>query len=182
MSSLIVCRNTESAVLQARASKVWSLIRQLDFSRITPSSVVSCSLLVPENEQVEAPEFGEAVTFEEVKYRTVPINDACAFTCACAVGSLRRVVYKDGAEFVFRLVELSDIQRAVSYELIETDAALNVSSVLHTIHLHEVTETDETYISWTTEFSGDCDQYIYSDAKFKKLDAFKDLRNVFTSS
>ena len=181
MAALIVCRNTESTVIPVRASQAWSIIRQLNFQSLMPTSVESCSMIVPENSMgTHALVQTETVRFEDMRYRTVVLdeNAMTPFVCGAAVGSLRRVVYKDGAEFVFRIVEISDVQRVVAYELIETDATVNVSSVLHTIQVHEVTETGETFLSWTTEFSGDCDQHVFSDAKFKKLDAFKDFRNV----
>lgn len=185
MTSIVVCRNTESAVIKARTSLVWASFKNLNFKQLLPSTVVDCFLLVPaiENpsEHALSPPELHHVRLEEVDYLAYKIDQSSksAFTCPLALGSLRRVVYKDGAEFVFRLVELSDIQHTVSYELIETDATVNVSGVLHTIQLTEITETAETFISWTTEFSGDCDQHVYSDAKFKKLDAFKDFKRVF---
>jgi len=149
-----------------------------------PSIVAKCSLLIPHS----GPS-GEASTKSPttVKLEDVEYSDL-SFTCASvsspfqsslSVGSLRHVLYKDNAEFVFRIIEISDIQRQVSFELIETDATVNVSSVLHTIQLHEITETNETLVTWTTDFSGDCDMHVYNDCKYKKLDAFKDMRNVF---
>ena len=180
--SAVVCRNVESAVLKVKAAKAWSLVRQLDFARLTPGVVKETSLLVPVHAFAGqgSPREPRSVTLEDVEYNTMAITETgmSPFTCGAAVGSLRRVVYRDGAEFVFRIVELSDLHLSVSYELIETDATLNVSSVLHTLHLVPVTESDETLVVWTTEFSGDCDAHVYSDAKFKKLDAFKDMRRV----
>lgn len=185
MTSIVVCRNTESAVIKARTSLVWASLKNLNFKQLVPSTVADCSLLVPTfgNQNEPSPSHPELkrVTLAEVDYLAceIDLSSKSAFTCPLALGSLRRVVYKDGAEFVFRLVELSDIQHTVSYELIETDSTVNVSGVLHTIQLTEITETAETFISWTTEFSGDCDQHVYNDAKFKKLDAFRDLKNLF---
>lgn len=178
--SAVVCRNVESAVLNVKIAEAWTVVRQLDFSRITPGAVKDCSLLVPDQMFQSSPRAGKAVSLEDVEYKAMAISEPAMtpFTCGAAVGSLRRVVYRDGAEFVFRVVELSDLQHSISYELIQTDATLNVSSVLHTLHLVAVTETDDTLVVWTTEFSGDCDPHVYSDAKFKKLDAFKDMRHV----
>jgi hypothetical protein len=183
MAAPIVCRNIESSVIPVPASKAWSMVRQLNFATLMPSMVKSCSMMVPETAlgpHSTACVENQSVVFEDMGYRTVALDDKAMspFLCGAAVGSLRRVVYKDSAEFVFRVVEISDIQRIISYELIETDATVNVSSVLHTIQIYDVTETGETFIIWTTEFSGDCDQHVFSDAKFKKLDAFKDFRNV----
>jgi hypothetical protein len=165
-------------VIPVNVSKAWSLIRQLNFATLMPSTVKSCSLMIPENYKPNQVVSKESVVFEDMRYSLVMLDDdsMSPFLCGSAVGSLRRVVYEDSAEFIFRIVEISDTQRIISYELIETDATVNVSSVLHTIQVHEVTETGETFVSWTTEFSGDCDQHVFSDAKFKKLDAFKDFR------
>ena len=184
MTSLVVCRNTESAVIPAKTSEAWSVVRQLNFASLMPSSVKACSLLLPEVSSglLQETNFGKhAVTFEDVSYKTVKLDDAAMspFLCGCAVGSLRHVVYHDDAEFVFRILEMSDLQHMVAYELIQTDATVNVSSVLHTIQLSEITESGQTFVAWTTEFSGDCDQHVFSDAKFKKLDAFKDFRKLF---
>ena len=191
-TGLIVCRNTESAILHAKVSDAWLLVKRLNFAEMTPSTVTKCTLLLPVAVGAGAPSHegagghsgAKTVKLEDTEYRGVSISEAALspFTCAFAVGSLRHVVYKDGAEFVFRVVEISDVQRLVSYELIETDSTVNVSSVLHTIQLMEVTESDDCVLSWTTEFSGDCDQHVYSDAKFKKLDALKDIRTVLGHS
>ena len=186
-SQLIVCRNTESAVIKVKASEAWALIRRLNFVDIMPSIVKRCSLLIPLGAGTSSPgptsprSKSSTVKLEEVEYQDLPLGNGSGnpFACAVAVGSLRHVVYKDSAEFVFRVVEISDVLRQISYELIETDATINVSSIMHTIQLFEVTETGETMINWTTDFSGDCDQHVYSDCKYKKLDAFKDIRKNF---
>ena len=185
MSQMIVCRNTESAVINVKTSEAWSIIRKLNFAELMPSTVKTCSLLIPQVFLDASPKAGKVagagVKLEDVEYQDLPMignTFANPFACAVAIGSLRHVLYKDGAEFVFRIVELSDVLRQVSYELIETDATVNVSSIMHSIQLFEVTETNQTMISWTTDFSGDCDQHVYNDAKYKKLDAFKDFRKV----
>jgi hypothetical protein len=182
MSQLIVCRNSESAYLKVKAQEAWNLIKLLDFTKLNNSRVSKCSLLIPTHgittERAPTIEGVKTITLEDVAYRDVEISEVSPFTCPVAIGSLRHVSYKDGAEFVFRVVEMSDLQRMVSYELIETDSTVNVSSVLHTIQVLEITETSESVVTWTTEFSGDCDQHVYSDCKFKKLDAFQDMRSA----
>ena len=155
----LVCRNTESAVINAKTSELWSVIRRLNFVDIMPSIVKNCSLLIPKDSIQVSPlsPRSKVIKLEDVEYQDASIStQANPFTCAVAVGSLRHVVYKDGAEFVFRIVEVSDLLHQISYELIETDATVNVSSVLHTIQLHEITQSGQTFLCWTTEFSGDC--------------------------
>jgi hypothetical protein len=178
MSSSIVCRNTESAVIPTKVSHLWEIVKRLDFAVLMPGIVKACHLLIPESSAHQG-QSREVISLDNAKYSSVPVADsASVFACATAVGSLRRVVYKDNAEFIFRIVEISDIHRQVAYELIQTDASVNVTSVLHTIQLIEITETNESLINWTTEFSGDCDSHVYSDCKYKKLDAFKDMRKI----
>ena len=183
---LVVCQNCESAVIKCRVSEAWTTVKKLNFAELTPSAVTSCSLLVPSDvvPKRSSSASSSTVMLEDIQYSDLPIDSAglSPFLCASSIGSLRHVVYNDAAEFVFRVVEMSDVQRQVSYELIQTDATVNVSSVLHTIQLLEITESNETLISWTTEFSGDCDLHVYNDAKYKKLDAFKDLKTLLEKS
>ncbi len=184
-TSGIVCRNTESAVINSKTQPLWDVVKNLDFAVLMPSIVRTCALLVPHTSHDACPKTTETnhkLTLDDTEYTCIDV--ACgsknAFACATSVGSLRRVEYKDKAEFVFRVVEVSDVHRRVSYELIHTDTTVNVTAVLHTIQLFDITESGQTMVNWTTEFSGDCDPHVYNDCKYKKLDAFKDFRNIKT--
>lgn len=164
------CRNKESALINIPASLLWASVRTLDFRQLNPDLVKSCSLLIPSAEG--------KVSLEGQTYLDVGMDgdDLSGFGCPLSIGSLRHVVYKDGAEFVFRIIELSDVQGFVTCELIQTDSTVNVSAVQHTFQVIEITETRQCVITWTTEFSSDVDQHVYSDCKYKKLDAFKAMR------
>lgn len=178
---MIVCRNKESAVFNSPASRTWETVRRLNFAELNPSLVKSCSLLIP-GKRMPSPDLsqGKVVKLEDVEYHDVPITEEAMlpFMCTNAVGSLRQVVYKDGAEFVFRIIEISDISDQISFELIQTDATVNVSGVIHTLQVLDITETRQSLIVWTTEFASDADQHVISDSKYKKLDAFKDMRRA----
>ncbi len=93
-----------------------------------------------------------------------------------AIGTLRRVLYKDGAVFTYRVIEISELRHRIVFDLIHVDASIQVSGVMHTIELKPVTESNQTFLTWRTEFSGDCNFNLIQDSKFKKLDAFKDMR------
>lgn len=176
---MIACRNFESALINAPASRAWSIVRKLDFAQLNPTLVKSCCLLVPTASMPESsPLVGKILKLEDSDYHDVPISDAFPFMCASALGSLRHVLYKDGAEFVFRVIEISDVKDFITFELIQTDSTVNVSGMQHTIQVIEITETKQCVITWTTEFSSDIDQHVYSDSKYKKLDAFKDIRKA----
>jgi len=74
-----------------------------------------------------------------------------------------------------KVVELSDAQHGVSWELIESIPSLSVLGVIHTIKLRRVTDVNQTFIEWTTDFSSDASQQVIQDARFKQLDHFKAL-------
>jgi hypothetical protein len=59
----------------------------------------------------------------------------------------------------------------------ETEPAINVTSIQGEIKLHAITDTDQTCIQWTTEYSNDVDLQIIEDQKFKKRDFFKAVKS-----
>jgi hypothetical protein len=78
-------------------------------------------------------------------------------------------------------LELSDIRRTVGYEVVATEPAHSVSSILGTIHLRPVTEDHTTYVEWTTDFSNDADANVISDQKYKKLEFFSEMKKNITA-
>ncbi len=176
---LIVCRNTESAVLCAPIAAVWKLIKTLDFAKIFPHAVKACNLLVAAEVAASPIIVGETVELGGQRMTSKPIvsnSEPCGL--ALAVGSLRRVEYHDGAVFVYKVAEISEVHHVVSFDLIEANPSIQVSGILHSIRLVEITETKETLIVWDSEFAGDCNLNFYQDQKWKKLDAFKALRHL----
>ena len=57
----------------------------------------------------------------------------------CAVGSERKITYKDGAVWTIKLTELSDTHTSVSWDLMTADSVA-FTSRSDTITLREVTE------------------------------------------
>ena len=171
---LIVCRNEESAVFEMPLSASWERFKSLDLSCLFPSTVKSCSLLIPLGDSAKHT-VEQRVNILGVPYEAVAIEPS-PFRCALATGSLRRVEYKDGAVFVYKVMEISELRHSIAFELIHSNSSMTVSGIVHIITLQAVTETSSTFIHWETVFSGDADYNFYHDTKFKKLDAFKDLR------
>lgn len=95
------------------------------------------------------------------------------------VGSQFEVEYVDGSVWQYRIVEVSELTRSFSYELISASPQTSFTSMLNHVRLHKVTFDDSTFIEWSTDFSNDVDTHVIQDNKFKKNDYFKDLRKLF---
>ncbi|KAJ3333080.1 hypothetical protein HDU76_011621 [Blyttiomyces sp. JEL0837] len=72
-----------------------------------------------------------------------------------AVGSIRKVTFKDGTVQKYRIVELSAI---------------------HTIRLRKVSHDNSTFVEFVSEFaSGEMTAAVVEDSKYKKKEYFEDL-------
>jgi hypothetical protein len=98
-----------------------------------------------------------------------------------SIGSTRIVTWADNDSTwqLLDLLEVDDVNRRVSWEVIASEPSLACMAQIHTIFLARVTDTNATYIQWNTEFSNDATNQVVADSKWKKRDAFNDLRNNF---
>ena len=95
------------------------------------------------------------------------------------VGSQFEVEYVDGSVWNYRIVEVSELHRSFSYELISAVPQTSFSSMQNHLKLHKVTFDNTTFVEWSTDFSNDVDSHIIQDNKFKKIEYFKDLKKLF---
>jgi len=97
------------------------------------------------------------------------------------INSFFDVTYKDGSVWTYRLTEISDCKKAViAFELVCTSNPIEFTSLYQKIHMYPVTEDKTTYLVWESEYSNDVNSHIVQDGKYKKLDYFKDLKNLFS--
>ena len=92
------------------------------------------------------------------------------------------ITYKDGAVWTIRFNELSEKNHRVGYELITSEPSVACTSVQGEIQLLRVTDSDRTYLSWTTEFSNDADLGVIEDQKHKKREAFADIKKTLAAN
>lgn len=97
----------------------------------------------------------------------------------CELGSTYQVDYKDGSSVVYCIVELSDLKRSITIDMIESKPKMPFSSMLTKIAFCKVTEDDSTYVNWEALFSNDVTTEMLKSKKEKCLQLFKDLRNYF---
>ena len=94
------------------------------------------------------------------------------------VDSTVKVSYSNGAHWYLRVTELSERNHTLAYELISAEPATSVSSVVGELKLTAVTDTDETFFQWSTEYSNDVDAEFIGDARWKKRDLFNDIKTT----
>merc|ERR1719460_2222506 len=66
----------------------------------------------------------------------------------------------------------------ITWELFQAVPAITYSSRVDTIQLRRVTTNKQTLLEWSTRFSGDATTNVLEDCKYKKREAFRDLRNT----
>ena len=71
---------------------------------------------------------------------------------------------------------MSERNHTLAYELIMAEPAISVSSIVGELSFVAVTDTDETFLTWTTEYSNDVDADFMGDVKWKKRDLFNDIK------
>ena len=92
------------------------------------------------------------------------------------VGSVVKISYTSGAVWELRVIEFSERNHVVAYEILSTEPAHSVTSIQGEFKFSEVTDEDHVFVQWTTEFSNDADYTIIADQKYKKQDFFAQVK------
>ena len=80
-----------------------------------------------------------------------------------------------------RVTELSERNHKLSYEVVQTEPATSVTSMVGEFSLEKITDSEETLLEWSTEYSNDIDAEFLIDALWKKRDLFQDFKSYFAS-
>mmetsp|Transcript_15729 Transcript_15729/g.49232 ORF Transcript_15729/g.49232 Transcript_15729/m.49232 type:complete len:154 (+) Transcript_15729:26-487(+) len=103
---------------------------------------------------------------------------------ALTVGTVMTYTYADGTTQSVQIVELSDLLRFVTYQMVASTPAVSYTSALFKIQVYEVTvpvgAEAQSYVEWTTDYSNDADAAVIVDSRFKKHEAFKALAAALT--
>ena len=97
------------------------------------------------------------------------------------VDSTVKLSYANGSTWYYRVTELSERNHTLAYELIMAEPSISVSSIVGEISLQAVTDTDETFVSWSTEYSNDVDAEFIGDARWKKRDMFAEMKRALSA-
>jgi len=96
------------------------------------------------------------------------------------VGSVRRVVYKDGTVQLIKLSELNDATYTLTWDVIMSEPAVTYSSAVHTIRLRRVTVSKQTVVELVSDYSSDASLEVIQDSKYKKLEFVRALRDAMS--
>merc|ERR1712071_678601 len=91
---------------------------------------------------------------------------------------LYKFTYKDGTVQEVKQEEHSSIEHYITFSVISSTPALSYTSSLSTIRLFAITSGSEegsTFVQYSGSFSGDADAGVLGDAKYKRIEALKDL-------
>merc|ERR1712154_139583 len=102
-----------------------------------------------------------------------------------AVGGTRVVNYSDGTKQTVQIMEISDLNRSISYTVIASEPAVTYTSATHQIQVREVTNPvkdikAQTFVEWTSDFSNDAKIGVIQDSRYKKKEGFKAMAAYFT--
>ena len=98
------------------------------------------------------------------------------------VDSTVKISYTNGSKWFFRVTELSERNHTLAYELVMAEPQISVSSIVGEISLSAVSDSDRTFLEWSTEYSNDVDAEFIGDARWKKRDMFAEMKRVLSSA
>ena len=96
------------------------------------------------------------------------------------VDSTVKISYTNGAHWFFRVTELSERNHTLGFELVAAEPAISVSSIVGEISCEAVTDSDQTFFRYSTEYSNDCDAEFIADARWKKRDLFAEIKRTLS--
>jgi hypothetical protein len=99
--------------------------------------------------------------------------------CANSVGSVHKLHFNDGSEWMVQVVELSDFDRTLVLDLLERNDGVEVTSCTHEIVLHRISQGEQTMVEYTVDFSNDADAQICQDTRFKRQTELKAMQAYF---
>ncbi len=92
------------------------------------------------------------------------------------IDSILQINYADGARWELRIVEISELEHSIGYQVISTEPSHQVTSIQGQVKLARVTDDNSTFLQWITDFSNDADAVVISDQRYKKLEFFAEVK------
>jgi cystatin-A/B len=92
------------------------------------------------------------------------------------VGVTKVLTYKDGTKQRIKLIGLSDATYSISWDIIESEPPVGYTGVSHSVRLRRVTDSNQTFITWTADFSRDASVEVTEDQRHKQRENFSALQ------
>jgi hypothetical protein len=146
-SDIFASYQIESSVVNGIADKVFELIRNFAFDRLSPSQVSSVNFV-----------HGQPGL----------------------VGSIVEVRRPNNQKVKWHIVEISDYNRSMMYELIEADPPFQSSNALNTIRVFKDTMcSNKCFLRWETNYSNDVQMDELARMKSLKCEVVRTLNGMF---
>jgi hypothetical protein len=114
--------------------------------------------------------------FDLLKPLTFKFMKSVAAVSTDEDGTTINIAYADDTVQKVHIVERSELDMKVAWEVLESEPAAQTLSTVHTIRCHRVTDTKDCYVTWTTDYSSDVTNDVIEDARWKKIEAFEQLQ------
>jgi hypothetical protein len=93
-----------------------------------------------------------------------------------SLGSTHRLTFKDGTVWTVSIVELSDLNKTLSFDVVSSDPNATVTAATHSITIKKITKDNTTFMIYETQFSAEgATAEAVADSKYKKLELFDNL-------
>lgn len=96
------------------------------------------------------------------------------------VGSIVEFNQRDGQKMTWHIVEISDYNRTIMLELIDSEPTLKTACILHWIKVFKDTITNNSFVRWETNFSNDADLEEITRVKNMKMEAMRSISKMMT--
>jgi Polyketide cyclase / dehydrase and lipid transport len=101
---------------------------------------------------------------------------------ATSVGALRTVTWKSGETQSHRLLTLDDQYRLARWELVASEPQAEVSATISELRVFRVTETNESVVAWSSDFSSDATGDFVVFTQKAQLENIKEIRAALTGA
>eukprot|EP01092_Planopodium_desertum_P000817 TRINITY_DN111_c0_g1_i3.p1 TRINITY_DN111_c0_g1~~TRINITY_DN111_c0_g1_i3.p1 ORF type:complete len:159 (+),score=2.90 TRINITY_DN111_c0_g1_i3:35-478(+) len=98
------------------------------------------------------------------------------------VGAIRKVTWKTGEWRRQRLIEFSDQFHKLTWELIESSPPSETEAVISTVRLFRITETNQTLVEWSSDFSADAPGKMISFEQKAYAENLNEMRKTLTGT
>jgi len=96
------------------------------------------------------------------------------------VGAIRVIKWKTGEVRKDQLLELSDLYRTITWELIEAQPEPEHSASISTIKLYRISEHNHTLVEWSSDYSADVSNEFVLFNQNAFLQNLKEMRNALS--
>jgi hypothetical protein len=94
------------------------------------------------------------------------------------IGSTYKLELNDSTSYTFMIVEMSELKRKYTFEMIDCEPKQNFSSMLSTLRCCPVTTDHTTVLSWQTMFSSDVTHDIIKNRREIIKSYFSDMKKL----